>query len=955
MAVLTESQLLAIANAPADILNQAISELVLANPNFSIPTFTDFIDDLKKAKGNFASVIGRSHRPVSMEQFVRDKDFLGLDVVTDKSNKTTPQQGVFAKVLEAAVSIADGGYMEALLMGGIGCVDSKTEYLTPDGWRKISSYAGERVAEYDPVTQEINYVIPKEYIKLPCAEMWHFKTKYGIDQMLCDDHRVYYKAKKNWLFKSAKEVALMHNASTNGFRGSFQTTFKVPDYIGLELSDEDLRVMVMVIADGSFSRMSHACTVNIKRTDKIHRARILLKDSGIPWEEHKGAEGYVKFYFEAPLRVKSFKTFWQASSEQLVIICDECLRWDGSVTDQTFYTRNKDSADFIQYAFSTLGQRASLRGYLRDDGKTDYIVHKAKNALTSMAATPKSDILRVPSTDGFKYCFRVNTGLLVLRREGNIFITGNCGKTTLAQIVTLYDLYNLSTFKQPQLYLGMLPGSPVMVLCLNKTDSLAKRVTYGKLKNIIKRCPYFKEQFPYNRRKEEMMLFPHNLMIMYGAASADKFLGEDVISAIVDELNFMTFVEKSKRSKEETGEFDQAKEVYKKLIRRRASRFPDSDIGRFCMVSSKGHAGDFTEVRKKEVLAADNTEDTHKVFIWEKAHWEVYPDSTLETEQKFKVQVGDERAMTRILSTDETPRKGAEIMEVPVRYKQHFITDPEGALRDFGGRSARSSNVYFKDREDVWNMAKAWKALGMISPWKQTVTLFDDGMPEVTDDYATPWPECPRALHIDLALSQDRVGIACGFVLDVVPIQSSTIDSDGNLKLVEESFPYVVYDFALAVQPPKSGQINIDIIRHWVYYLRDVLKIPIQIVTMDNFQSVDTRQILVSKGFKTDKISVEDLVTYDALRSALHQKRVACPVNEIGFKELLALVPDFKKKPSKIDHPSSGPVTSKDVADAICGVYTVLLGQRVSWTEKEKVDSKTGRQKAERRKSVSRG
>lgn len=36
---------------------------------------------------------------------------------------------------------------------------------------------------------------------------------------------------------------------------------------------------------------------------------------------------------------------------------------------------------------------------------------------------------REPSTDGFKYCFTVPTGFLVLRRNGCIFTTGNSGKT----------------------------------------------------------------------------------------------------------------------------------------------------------------------------------------------------------------------------------------------------------------------------------------------------------------------------------------------------------------------------------------------------------------------------------------------------------------------------------------------------------------------------------------------
>ena len=42
----------------------------------------------------------------------------------------------------------------------------------------------------------------------------------------------------------------------------------------------------------------------------------------------------------------------------------------------------------------------------------------------------KTPILTKYNTvDGFKYCFTVSTGMLVLRRNDRIFITGNCGKT----------------------------------------------------------------------------------------------------------------------------------------------------------------------------------------------------------------------------------------------------------------------------------------------------------------------------------------------------------------------------------------------------------------------------------------------------------------------------------------------------------------------------------------------
>ena len=43
--------------------------------------------------------------------------------------------------------------------------------------------------------------------------------------------------------------------------------------------------------------------------------------------------------------------------------------------------------------------------------------------------------VQVPTTDGYKYCFTVPSHMLILRRNGNIFITGNCGKTAATKAV----------------------------------------------------------------------------------------------------------------------------------------------------------------------------------------------------------------------------------------------------------------------------------------------------------------------------------------------------------------------------------------------------------------------------------------------------------------------------------------------------------------------------------------
>ena len=132
--------------------------------------------------------------------------------------------------------------------------------------------------------------------------------------------------------------------------------------------------------------------------------------------------------FIPPLRSKSYAPFWQADYAQLMHIADECLHWDGNQDEHCFYTRDKQSADFIQYAFTACGYRAVLREdkHYRDH-QIDYRVFRHNNTMVGMTGSPKSEITKVPSQDGKQYCFTVPSGFWVMRRGGNIVMTGNCG------------------------------------------------------------------------------------------------------------------------------------------------------------------------------------------------------------------------------------------------------------------------------------------------------------------------------------------------------------------------------------------------------------------------------------------------------------------------------------------------------------------------------------------------
>jgi len=331
-----------------------------------------------------------------------------------------------------------------ICLNDMGCVDAATEYLSPTGWQRIDQYAGGKVAQYVPESGAVEFVDPTEYVKKPCPEMIRFKTSRGVDQLLSPEHRVLYVGSTGKTAVSqAHQVEASHHEAAYGWKGRFITTFSADTTLpGLALTDDQLRLQVAVIADGHFPNGTHRVTVRLKKQRKIDRLRDLLASAGVEaYARPSKATGFMVFSFLAPVRTKEFGSeFWEATAQQLAVVADECVHWDGSerkADSSEFFSTSKASADFVQYAFAASGRTASVTVDRREGRADCYVVHaRSEAALLYLCGTndgKKSEtVWREPSPDGFKYCFMVPSTFLLLRRNGCIFATGNTGKTLSA-------------------------------------------------------------------------------------------------------------------------------------------------------------------------------------------------------------------------------------------------------------------------------------------------------------------------------------------------------------------------------------------------------------------------------------------------------------------------------------------------------------------------------------------
>ena len=335
-----------------------------------------------------------------------------------------------------------------------GCVDADTEYFNGKEWKKISEYqegSFEQVLQYHEdgsasLTYPIAYIV-NENVK----SLKRFSNQYGLDMVLSDDHRMYlYKNYRKYDMGirsklTSEIVSVKEYLSRSGSKERHVPTTFSFKASGIPISDNLIRLLVSVYADGTFD--GNKIVFSFKKERKKARLRKLLTDCDIGWTERPIAKtDYTHFYVHLVPSIrewfidKQFTSKWyNCTDEQLKIIIDECIYWDGTegIGDRSdeYFSSKKEEVDFIQFALTRLGFRATIS---RNDSPTaiSYKVRWTKQNVHNLRFAKIEDYETI---DGRSYCFTVPSGLLVLRRNNKIFITGNCANfmTGLSRTLSL--------------------------------------------------------------------------------------------------------------------------------------------------------------------------------------------------------------------------------------------------------------------------------------------------------------------------------------------------------------------------------------------------------------------------------------------------------------------------------------------------------------------------------------
>lgn len=515
------------------------------------------------------------------------------------------------------------------------------------------------------------------------------------------------------------------------------------------------------------------------------------------------------------------------------------------------------------------------------------------------------------------------------------------GKNYFTDLSLGYDVYKLSCLYSPQAYYELALGSKIIFVHQSKTEKLAKEVVFDHFGARLNASQYFPRFFPHDPSHKKSMKFPHMIEVLPISSADTSALGMNVFGAVIDEMNFMSKVEKSKKKAHSDDKvYDQAETLYTTIIRRIESRYNliGKVPGKVYLISSANYENDFIDRKEKEAKTDP------RIFVMHLSQWESFmnKDGTLMKKRysgkMFFVRKPSEDAAGAIY--DDYPEEATEedakhIIEVPIEHKRAFDRDLIGSLRDIAG-VAVSKTSRFMDKNYI---SIAYNKYRSIYGEKQ---IFLSNTVELTagssyDDLVDIEflrrlsPHGPFAVHIDLAISGDAAGIAVGHAIGTKDVGSRLVFDSTKGVFVNQSkgsLPIFGLPGILQVLPPTNGEIELNVLRNMVGMICDY--IPVYWLTMDRYQSATFLQYFRNRNVASSILSMDRSPDpYMETKFAIKEKRIYLANNPVISEEMPYLDQDVST--GKIDHPEG---ETKDASDAVAGVIYTLSNKKSSYRKK---------------------
>lgn len=490
-------------------------------------------------------------------------------------------------------------------------------------------------------------------------------------------------------------------------------------------------------------------------------------------------------------------------------------------------------------------------------------------------------------------------------------LTGSIGigKSFMAVLCMLYDLYRMLCLKDPYVYYGLQPIDKITFAVMNITLDASKGVAWDKMQQLIQSSKWFLEKGSISGTVNIEWSPSKNIELIAGSLPRH-IIGRAVFSCFFDEVSFQPNQDVEKQK-------EKAKTLVNTASARMQSRFMKGDKNPTLLIvaSSKRTEQSYMET----FIRGKKNNESKTTLVIDEPQWVIRTDKN--TEEKFKVAIGNKFLSSEVVPLDATEKdykiyrdKGFTLIDVPMGYYESFIDDIDIALTDIAGISTTSSSRYISGARLV-----KVKDETIRNPFEADVLEIGNG-PDDNEQYYDHFDldkvdksklDRPLFIHMDMSISGDKTGIAGVWIIGKKPPEEGKPESRELLYQIA---------FSVAIKAPKGYQVSFEKNRQFIYWLREQ-GFALKGVSTDTFQSYDTGQALTARGINYEIISVDRCTDricqpYQYLKSTIYEERIKLYESNLLTDELIGLERDNNS--GKIDHSPSG-INSKDCADALCG------------------------------------
>ena len=365
------------------------------------------------------------------------------------------------------------------------CVTEDTEVLTPQGFKSYNELnVGDNIYTWNDGklnTQKVQKITIREHD----GDIHRYEGR-DITQVVTPNHRVLYK-KFNTKEYNIKYSSELINAKTPL---DIPVAFLDYDKNDYDISDELLELVTIILTDGYIlSEENKQSRIGINKSKErygIDRITELLnnlnlsysmKDYEEPWEISKEIKynnsNMVRFTISVDSSRELLKAinytrdllpnwFTELSRKQANLVIDTWAKFDGNTNEKNYNRQrcqcdNYDIANQLQHICVLAGRGSRIASKLigKNKKETIYLIPYSKNRVNK-SVNKKT----IEHYTGKVWCPTTQDGVVMFRKDGKVFISGNCAFTNISIMDKNYltELFGARQFPNGEFVIDHIDG-----------------------------------------------------------------------------------------------------------------------------------------------------------------------------------------------------------------------------------------------------------------------------------------------------------------------------------------------------------------------------------------------------------------------------------------------------------------------------------------------------------------